>query len=87
MALTVAIVTDSGAISTGGLVLKALEITPDGGGFEVRILQGTDTTGTELYRIRASERSEFRYFHEGIQLNGPLYLYFYDGDGAVTVMY
>jgi hypothetical protein len=86
MSLIPQIVSSSTAVGTNsGYLLKGIEVTPDGGSLEVRILQGTDSTGSEKMRIRAMEKSEYRYYPEGIQLNGPLYIYFYAGSGAVTV--
>ena len=86
MALTSTVVTSSAAWTGGGVLLKAVELTPDGGSVEIRVLRGTDSSGTELYRLKAQERSEFRSFPEGLQLNGPLYVYFYSGAGALVAM-
>lgn len=83
MALTPHLTTISGSTPSGYLV-KAIEVTPAGGCLEIRIYSGTDNTGTEIYRIRAMEKSEFRYFPEGVQLGGPTYLEFYEGEGGVT---
>lgn len=86
MSLMPQIVTSSMVVGTNsGYLLKGIEVTPAGGSFEVRILQGTDTTGNEKMRIRAMETSEYRYYPEGIQLDGPIYIYFYSGDGAITI--
>lgn len=86
MALKSEVFTDSGAVTSGGILIKKLEVTPDGGSLEVRILVGTDTSGTEKYRIRANESSEFRDFGDGLQISGPIYAYFYEGDGSITIL-
>ncbi len=82
-----AVVTSSAALSAGGVLLRAIELAPDGGDVEIRIYKGTDTSGTEVYRLRAQEKSEYREFKEGLQLDGPLYLYFQEGSGALIAMY
>lgn len=84
MALTPTL-TRTSAQSITGILMKAIEVTPDGGNLDIRIYKGTDTSGTEVYSIRAVEKSEFRYYPEGVQLTGMHYLQFYSGDGAVTI--
>ena len=86
MALKSDVFSSSGAIAGGGMLLKMLEVTPKGGSLEIRLLIGTDSSGTEKYRIRANESSEFRDFGEGLTINGPVYAYFYEGEGAITVL-
>uniref|UniRef100_A0A6M3L8W2 Uncharacterized protein n=1 Tax=viral metagenome TaxID=1070528 RepID=A0A6M3L8W2_9ZZZZ len=78
--------TSSGAVSAGGITIDKLEVCPDGGSVDVRFIQGTDSSGTKKYRIKAQEKSEFRDFDEGLQIDGPVYLDFYQGAGAVTIM-
>ena len=86
MALKPKVFTTSGAVTDGGILIKMLEVTPAGGSLEDRILVGTDSDGTEQYRIRAQEVSEFRDFGDGIEISGPIYAYFYDGEGAITIL-
>ena len=81
----ISLLTTASAASLTGILIKAIEVTPDGGNLDIRIYEGSDNSGTEVYRIRAVERSEFRYFPEGVQLTGIHYLQFYTGEGAVTV--
>jgi len=85
MALKSEVFTASGAVTDGGILIKKLEVTPTGGSLEIRILVGTDSGGTEKYRIRAQEVSEFRDFGDGIAISGPIYAYFYSGEGAITI--
>jgi hypothetical protein len=61
-------------------------VAPSGGRLDVRFYTGEDENGTELLRVVACERSEQRVFSEGLKLPGPVYLYFYEGDGAVVIL-
>ncbi len=85
MALYPSTYSATGAVSTSSLHIHHLELVPDGGTLDLRILQGTDTDGTEKYRIVATENPEYRNF-QGVTFPGPVYFYFYDGDGSVSIV-
>ena len=67
-----------------GLHIHNVEVVPDGGSLEVRILKGTGTDGTEQFRIKATEDPENRDLR-GLEFPYPIYIYFYDGEGAFAI--
>jgi len=75
--------TSSGGVAIGVLIYK-MELVPDGGSVQIRIYSGTDETGTERYRMYATENAEVRDFSPALHIPGPVYLYFYSGTGAIT---
>lgn len=79
------VATSNGGAATGVLVYK-LELIPDGGSVEVRLYQGTDNTGTERYRLKATEDPEVRNFSPPVHIPGPVYLYFQSGTGALNIV-
>ncbi len=79
------VATANGGAATGILVYK-MELIPDGGSVEIRLYQGTDNTGTERYRMLATENSEVRDFSPPVRIPGPVYLYFQSGTGALNIV-
>lgn len=84
MALSV-VATASGGASVGIHVYK-VELVPDGGSVEIRIYTGTDNTGVERYRMKATEDPEVRDFSPALHIPGPVYLHFQSGTGAVNLV-
>ncbi len=85
MALYPKVLTASAALTSGGLHIHKMELIPDGGSMEIRFLNGTDSTGTEKYRLKATEDPEERDFPGGLLIKGPVYFYIYNGAGALTL--
>ena len=77
--------TSSGGVNTGVLIYK-MELVPDGGSVQIRLYSGTDETGIERYRMLATEDSEVRDFSPPLHIPGPVYLYFYSGTGALSLV-
>ncbi len=84
MALNSITATSSRGVNTG-IHINRLDLAPDGGSVQIRLLTGTDSSGVERYRLNATENDEQRIFSPPLHIPGPVYLYFYSGAGALTL--